>query len=381
MNGNRKIEDAQHRAWMEVDLAGLRRNYARVAKAVRPASVLCVVKAGAYGLGAEAFARTLAKCGAAAFGVATPEEAMEVKSLGLGLPVQILSAVMPEEIAPMVEAGVTLPVADLAAAKRISAAARKLKTKARVHFKLDTGMGRLGILAADAPRVIRAAWRLPNLDCEGIFSHCPVASDPADPFTKEQFARFRNVLADVARDGIKFRVVHVAASDAINFFPQAARRPFNRVRAGLDLHGCVNDAGIRALGLEQIFTFKARIAQVRRLPTGTTIGYGRTFRVAKPARIATLAAGYADGIPLALSNRGRVLVRGVPCPVVGRISMDYTTVDVSHVPGRVDMGDAVTLLGRDGGEAIPAAEWGDLKGTHPHDILTSISPRVVRIAR
>ena len=304
-----------------------------------------------------------------------------MRSFGLGLPVQILSAVLPDEMAPMVAAGVTLPVVDLASAKRIDSAARKLKTKARVHFKLDTGMGRLGIPHADAPSVIRAAWKLPHLDCEGVFSHCPVASDPSNPFTKEQFARFRAVLDDVARDGIRFRVVHVAASDAINFFPRAAKRPFNRVRAGLDLHGCFNAVGIRVLGLEQAFSFKVRIAQVRRLPAGTTIGYGRTFRLEKPARIATLAAGYADGIPLALSNRGRVLVRGASCPVVGRISMDYTTVDVSKVPGRLDAGDVVTLLGRDGRESISPAEWGELKGTHPHDILVSIAPRVVRTVK
>ena len=188
--------ELQRRVWVEVDLGKLRRNFSRIAAAVKPAKVLCVMKANAYGLGVLPCADALAKTDCAGFGVAEPFEALQLA--GRGKPVQILSSILPDEIEPMVAAGVVLPVIDLATAKRISAAARRLKTTAHVHFKLDTGMGRLGILLAEAPRVIRAAVKLPNLAFDGIFSHCPMAYDPANAFTEDQIDGFRVLLADLA---------------------------------------------------------------------------------------------------------------------------------------------------------------------------------------
>ena len=220
----------KRRVWVEINLGTLRKNFDRIAAAVRPARVLCVMKANAYGLGVEPYAAALAQTDCAGFGVAEPFEALQLVALQRTAPaprpVQILSSVLPDEIEPMVEAGVTLPVVDLPTAQRISAAAQKLKTTAKVHFKLDTGMGRLGILAPDAPRVIREVKRLPHLDCEGVFSHCPMAYDPSSTFTEDQIDLFTSILADVAKSGITFRVVHIAASDAINNFPRAAQPPF-----------------------------------------------------------------------------------------------------------------------------------------------------------
>ena len=201
--------ELKRRVWVEIDLDKLKSNYARIAAAVRPAKVLCVLKANAYGLGVMPYAQALAQTDCAGFGVAEPFEALQL--VGCGKPVQILSSILPDEIEPMVAAGVALPVIDLATAKLIDAAAKKLKTTAKVHFKLDTGMGRLGILAADAPRVIREVKRLKHLDCEGIFSHCPMAYEPSSPFTQDQIDLFLAILKDVALDGIRFRKVHIAA--------------------------------------------------------------------------------------------------------------------------------------------------------------------------
>ena len=369
----------QRRVWVEIDLDGLRANYRRIAAAVRPAKVLCVLKANAYGLGVEPYAAALAKADCVGFGVAEPHEAIQL--LPFGKPVQILSSVLPDEIEPMVAAGVILPVIDVPTAKLIDAAAKRVGRKAKVHFKLDTGMGRLGILAADAPRVIReVVTSCPHLDCEGIFSHCPTAYDPADEFANDQIALFKAILKDVAKDGITFRKIHIAASDAINNFPAAKRTPFNIVRTGINLHGSFDPNGRRALKVESVLTLKTRVAQVRLLPAGTTLGYGRTWCLAKPTWVATISAGYADGLPLALTNRGHVLINGAPCPVIGRISMDYTTVDVSKA-GDVKPGDEVIALGGKGKYAITPDDWASLKGTHAYDIICSFGNRVERVYR
>jgi len=372
------------RVRVEVDLGALVRNYRKIAAHVRPMKVLCVLKANAYGLGVGAYARALAEAGCTQYGVAEPYEAMELrktlarlKSPAGGFEVQILSSVLPDEIPAMVRAGVILPVTDVAEAKLISAASVKAKCAAKVHFKLDTGMGRLGILAKDALEIIRQVRQLPNLDCEGIFSHCPMAYDPKDPFTHRQVRLFKDIVSAAKREGIVFRKVHMAASDAINNFPETARAPFTQVRTGINLHGSFDPNGRRALKVEPVLTLKTRVAQVRELPAGTTLGYGRTWCLAAPTRIATISAGYADGLPLALTNRGHVLICGKVCPVVGRISMDYTTVDVSGVKG-VQPGDEVICFGRAGGHTITPDDWATLKGTHAYDIICSLGTRVER---
>ncbi len=373
----------KRRVWVEVDLSKLRRNYARIAAAVKPAKVLCVLKANAYGLGVGAYARALAGTDCAGFGVAEPFEALQLSEVLAEhdcprKPVQILSSILPDEIEPMVASGITLPVTDLASAKLINESARKLKTIAKVHFKLDTGMGRLGILAHDASRVIREVKRLKHLDCEGIFSHCPMAYDPANDFTDNQIDLFISILEAAAKSGIHFKTVHIAASDAVNNFPRAARRPFTHVRTGINLHGSFDPNGRRALKVESVLTLKTRVAQVRDLPPGTTLGYGRTWCLAERTKVATISAGYADGLPLALTNRGHVLINGRRCPVIGRISMDYTTVDVSHAPD-VKPGDEVVCLGSSGKYAVTPDDWGALKGTHAYEIICSLGNRVERV--
>ena len=372
----------RRRVRVEIDLGALVRNYRRIQAHVKPMRVLCVLKANAYGLGVGPYAEALAKAGCRDFGVAEPFEALELLSVlrrgRCAADVQILSSILPDEIAPMVKAGVILPVTDLATAKLISAAARRARTTARVHFKLDTGMGRLGILAKDALGTIRAVRALPALDCEGIFSHCPMAYDPKDPFTKRQVALFRSIVAACAKEGIAFRKVHMAASDAINNFPETARSPFTMVRTGINLHGSFDPNGRKALKVEPVLSLKTRVAQVRELPAGTTLGYGRTWCLAAPTKVATISAGYADGLPLALTNRGFVFIGGRRCKIIGRISMDYTTVDVSDVPD-VKPGDEVVCFGACGRDSITPDDWAELKGTHAYDVICSLGSRVQRV--
>ena len=370
------------------------RNYRKIAAHVKPAKVLCVLKANAYGLGVGAYAKALAGAGCNAFGVAEPFEALELlkvfSSSQFPVPhspfpsVQILSSILADEIAPMVKAGVILPVTDLETANLISKAAVKAKVTAKVHFKLDTGMGRLGIIADCRERIpatialMREVKMLPNLDCEGVFSHFPMAYDPSDPFTKKQIAIFKEVVAAAKRSGIHFKKVHIAASDAINNFPECAKAPFTYVRTGINLHGSFDPNGRRALKVESVLTLKTRVAQVRELPAGKTLGYGRTWCLREPTKVATISAGYADGLPLALTNRGKVIIGGRMCPVIGRISMDYTTVDVSNVPN-VKAGDEVICFGKSGKLSITPDDWAALKGTHAYDIICSLGNRVARV--
>ena len=379
----------KRRVQVEIDLGALVRNYRRIAAHVKPMDVLCVLKANAYGLGVAAYAQALAKAGCTQFGVAEPYEAVELIKVLKGVSgrrpaapveVQILSSVLPDEIPEMVKAGVILPITDLAEARLVSAAAVKVKVTAKVHVKLDTGMGRLGILADAALATIRAVKELPNLDVEGIFSHCPMAYEPKDPYTARQIRRFKAIVAACAKEGITFRKVHMAASDAINNFPETAKAPFTQVRTGINLHGSFDPYGRKALKVEPVLTLKTRVAQVRELPAGTTLGYGRTWCLAQPTKVATISAGYADGLPLALTNRGFVFIGGHRCKIIGRISMDYTTVDVSEVPD-VKAGDAVICFGRCGKDAITPDDWAALKGTHAYDIICSLGTRVERIVR
>jgi len=378
----------RRRVTVEIDLDTLVRNYRRIVAHVAPVKVLCVLKANAYGLGVAEYARALSEAGCENFGVAEPFEALELKKvLGRGrADVQILSSILPDEISEMVKAGVILPITDVETAKLVSAAAGKSRTTAKVHIKLDTGMGRLGVLATgeggveSALSTIRAVKKLPNLDCEGVFSHFPMAYEPKDPFTREQIALFKTILRLCAKEGIEFRKVHIAASDAINNFPETAKPPFTMVRTGINLHGSFDPNGLRALKLESALTLKTRVAQVRTLPAGTTLGYGRTWCINKPTKVATISAGYADGLPIALSNRGFVLIGGKRCRIIGRISMDYTTVDVSGVKS-VKAGDEVVCFGRSGRDAITPDDWAAIKGTHAYDIICSLGSRVQRCVR
>ena len=371
----------KRRVVVEIDLQALVRNYRKIAAHVKPMDVLCVLKANAYGLGVAAYAKALVEAGCTQFGVAEPYQALELLKVlkgRAGVEVQMLSSVLPDEIPEMVKAGVILPMTDLAEAKLVSAAAVKAKRTAKVHFKLDTGMGRLGILAKDALGTIRAVKALPGLDCEGIFSHCPMAYEPKDPFTAKQIKLFTSIVAACAKEGIRFKKVHMAASDAINNFPETAKAPFTLVRTGINLHGSFDPYGRKALKVEPVLTLKTRVAQVRELPAGTTLGYGRTWCLNAPAKVATISAGYADGLPLALTNRGFVFIGGRRCKIVGRISMDYTTVDVTDVPG-VKAGDEVICFGKCGRDAITPDDWAALKGTHAYDIICSLGTRVQRV--
>lgn len=363
------------RVWLEIDLDILRDNFRKIQEAVKPCSVMAVLKANAYGLGVMPIASALRQAGAASFGVAELKEALTL--VKLKLPVQILGNVIPAEIGEAVRHGIILPVNDFETAEMIDAEARAQGRRAECHFLIDTGMGRLGIPVRDAYEVIMRTLKLSNLDCTGIYSHFPVANRPDLDYTLKQLEKFRVLLDMLEQSGVSFTHVHIANSDAINNFPSTYSKPFNRVRSGINLYGAFDPEGRRSLHLEPVLSLKTRLVSRRRLPAGTSIGYGCTYSLQEDMLVGTIAAGYADGLPLGMSNRGYVLIRGRLCPVIGRLSMDYTTVGLGNVP-EAKPGDEVICVGGEGATAISLETLAQLKGTHAYEVLCSFGSRVER---
>ncbi len=368
-------QSAKGRAWIEVDLAKIRSNFEAVKKRAG-LPVMAVVKADSYGLGVQTIAPLLRDSGAAAFGVATMNEALEV--LPLGIPVQVLGNLLPEEVEQAVSSDIWCPAGSLESARLVSAEAVRQGKTVNIALSVDTGMGRLGMIAEDAFEEIMEINALPNIRLHGLYSHFSSASSPLDPYNQFQIERFKKLIARLAGAGVNFTNIHIAASDGLNNIEESRKAPFTLTRTGIDLYGYCDSATRTDMGLQTAVEFKSRIAAVRTLKAGDYVGYSRMHRLNKSQRVATISAGYADGIPLALTNRGYVIIRGVLCPVVGRISMDYTTVNVDNVP-EAALGDEVVFVGHQGAENIPLEDWASLKNTHAYELLCSVGRRVGRI--
>ncbi|MFA6566933.1 MAG: alanine racemase [Victivallales bacterium] len=366
----------KNRVWLEISLKTLRENFGNIKSFVSPCGVIAVLKANAYGLGVREIAKTLADAGAAGFGVAELNEALMLNDAGI--PVQILGGVLPEEIPSAVREGIILAVTDSEIARCISDEAVKQKRTAECQFLVDTGMGRLGILVSEAFDVIKNSVALPNLNFSGIYSHFPMAYMTGSEYTLNQVSQFLKLLDQLKSSGIVFKKIHMANSDAINNFPVTCKSPFNFVRTGINLHGSFDSQGQHVLNLKSILTLKTRLVSVRNLPAGMNLGYGGTYKLPVNMKVGIISAGYADGLPLALSNRGYVIIRGKPCHILGRISMDYTTVSLEQVQD-AERGDEVICLGGEGPLAITVESWAQIKGTHPYEIICSFGTRVNRI--
>lgn len=362
------------RVRLEVHLESIRRNFRQIRKSVKPAQVMAVLKANAYGLGAMPVAKALVDAGVDRLGVAEVKEAAELVRK-FKIPVQIVGGLLASEIPLCVRLGVVCPVPDVAIARALSTAARKQGRKVTVHIKVDTGMGRLGLPHFRAREDIRTILRLPGLVVEGIYSHFSNANNPKHGKTREQLDLFKGLLKDLSAEGHEFPLVHMANSDGINNFPGSY---FNLVRTGINLYGVFDLEGRKTYRLTPSLALKTSLIAKRLLPAGYTIGYGCTHTLFKETWVGTVPIGYADGVPLAASNSGRILIRGKACNIIGRISMDYLTVDLSACP-QSKVGDIVVLVGRSGGEEITIEDWARVKQTHPYDIICSLGNRVQRV--
>ena len=357
-----------YRCWAEIDRGALLHNLGIVRERIGKADVLAVVKANAYGHGLVGVAEAVAN-EVQFFGVANLEEAIALRTAGLPHPVMILGPAVPGERAAIVARKFIPTISAIEEAEAFDRIG-----PVSINFKVDTGMGRMGVPENESLVAFKKVSALPNLRVHSVSTHMPVSNEDAD-YTRGQLARFRKVLeqfrAEVPGD-YKAHVLQSAGTLAFN------DPPHEIVRAGVMLYGISPLPEFQKL-LRPAMTWKTRIALIRDMPAGHGISYGRTFITPRDMRVATLSAGYADGYPRHLSNRdAAVLVRGKRCPLLGRVTMDLMMIDVSPIKDAA-VGDEVVLMGRQGDEEISVTELADLADTITWEIITRIGTRVRRV--
>jgi alanine racemase len=363
--------------WVEVDLAAIADNVRRLCDIIGPdVDLLAVIKANAYGHGGVKVARTALNNGASVMGVACVSEAIALRRAGIRAPILVLGYTPAWQAREALLHDITVTLFSVDVARALSRAAEELDRKARCHVKVDTGMGRLGLQCHEVLDFLRGISSLPRLEIEGLFTHFSVAdSDPE--YTGWQLARFNEVLDEVSGSGIAFRHIHAANSAGLLTLPDAR---FNTVRAGIALFGLPPSLQVPLPdGFRPALTFKTQIAQVKTLPPGSYVSYGNTYQTQGYEQIAVIPVGYADGFRRAPHHWGEVLVRGQRAPIVGRVCMDQTMIDVTDIP-HVRQTDEVILIGRQGDEEITVDEVAARLGTINYEVVSEILARVPRVS-
>lgn len=366
-------------AWAEVDLSAIASNMKQLRRAAAPgARIMGVVKANAYGHGAVPVSNAVLRNGADYLGVAILDEARELRQAGITAPILILGYTPCEQAEEAVNLDITQTVYSWEGAHAISQAAVKLKKQAKIHIKVDTGMGRLGFPADESSvaEIIKAA-ALPGIAVEGIMTHFSVADTADKEYTYHQYALFSEVISQLRKRGFPDVIKHAANSAALIDLPGVH---LDMVRAGISVYGLYPSQEVQKgnLDLKPALSLKARVAYVKTVPADTSISYGRTFVTKGETRIATIPVGYADGYSRLLSNKAHALAHGARVPVIGIVCMDQLIIDISEVP-EVRVGDTVTLIGREGEQSVTADELADLIGTINYEIVCMISSRIPRL--
>jgi alanine racemase len=359
----------------EVDLGAIAHNVATLRDLVEPALLCAVVKADGYGHGAVHVGRAALDAGAAWLGVALVEEGTVLRDAGIVAPILLLSQPRGEDIGTAVALDLRVGVYTAAGIDAVADAARAQGMRARVHLKVDTGMNRVGADPADVLGLATKIARHPDLDLEGLWTHCAVADEPGNPFTGEQLDRFDAVAAELDRAGLMPPMRHAANTAAAIEHP---RGRYDLVRSGIGIYGLSPAPALDGrVDLRPALSLRAEVSMVKRVAAGESVSYGRRHRFERETVVATVPIGYADGVPRRLSAvGGEVLVGGRRCPIVGAVTMDQLMVDCGDDP--VAVGDEVVLIGRQGGEIVTAGEWAGLLDTIAYEIVCGIGPRVPR---
>ncbi len=371
------------RAWAEINLDSIAHNILCIREKIgKDTKLLTVIKADAYGHGYEEVAKTAIECGVDFFGVATCDEALQIRKSGFDVPVLILGTVEDDEYESLIGENISLTVFSRAMAETISEAAQKLGKTVRLHIKLDTGMSRIGYMAdeaADKAAVIDeiiGISRLKNIEIEGIFTHFSKADEPEEDFTHIQFKRFMDICGGVEERGLKIPLRHCCNSGGILHFPEYH---LDMVRSGIITYGCMPSDNTKTdVSLIPTMMLKSKVTDVKRIGPGVGISYGGTYETDAPADIATFGIGYADGYFRCLSNKGQVIIGGEIANVVGRVCMDQTMADVTHVKN-VKIGDEVILFGTDGNNTITVDSVAALAGTISYEVLSVVGRRIPRV--
>jgi alanine racemase len=361
---------------IEVDLAALVHNFKEIRKKVGAGcKIMAVVKANAYGHGAVPVASALARAGADWLGVASTEEGVELRESGLSLPILVMGGILEPELELLVAHQLSPVVYHPETLSLLEDAAAKSGVPIKIHVKVDTGMGRLGLSPDIAASFIQQIVQRGRLIVQGLMTHFAEADLEDQSYIQEQILHFRRVLKDLDERGIKIPLCHLANSAAILYHPTVH---FQMVRPGIALYGYAPGAKTSSdTGLKPCLKFSTRIVQVKRVPKGTGISYGRSFVTKRESLIASLPVGYSDGYSRRLSNKGQVIIHGNRAPIVGRVCMDMTMVDITEVP-QARIGDSVVLLGQQEDQTITADEMAQWLGTISYEVLSMLNPRIAR---
>lgn len=365
-------------AWAEIDLWALRANVAALTAHVAPATLLAVVKANAYGHGAVPVARAALEAGATRLGVALLEEAQELRDAGISAPILLMSEPHPSAATTTVALRVTPVVYTIAGVEALAKAVVELDAPRPfpVHLKIDTGMHRVGCAPANALGVAEAIAAFDELELAGVCTHLATADTPGSRRIVEQLETFRVTRRGLQAAGHDGGIVHIANTAAALTVPEARA---DMVRTGIGIYGIapVDQSGVV---IEPVLSLKARVSHVHDAPAGASVSYGDHYTTERSTRIATVPIGYADGVPRALGLQGgTVLIGGVRYPIAGVVTMDQLMVDCGDA--RVEVGDEVVLIGRQGESIITAAEWAAMMDTIPYEIVCGIGSRVPRRVR
>lgn len=362
-------------SWVEIDLEVLAKNIAALRSVLRPpTAIVFVVKDRAYGHGLEPIVRTAATCGVEWFGVVFPQEALSVRAVAPRAGILVLGVTMPDEVATLLQVGATAVVVDVGHGRALSEAAVKAGGVLPVHLKIDTGMGRLGVLWESAVGAFAELEKMPGLRVEGLCTHLASVELRKPSSGALQMERFQQAARMIETMAARRLFKHVSSSRAILYHDQW---DLDAVRPGISLYGYGSGELHMRYRTQPLLQWKAVVVQVKDVPANYPIGYYGTYVTPAPTRIAVVGAGYADGYHRALSNKGFVLIRGRRCRVIGRVSMNWITVDLGP-DGEGARGDEAVLIGRQGESAIWADELARLARTIPYELLTSINPQLER---
>jgi alanine racemase len=360
--------------WAEIDVAAFERNVAAIASRLPPGTrLIAMLKADAYGHGAIELARRCSASHVGMIGVALVEEALELRRHGIVLPILVVGPLNETQVRAALDHGITLGVPGPEELAIVAEVARERDVA--IHLKLDSGMGRMGVMEGELESVAELIRSAPRLSVQALYTHFANSGDRDDPFTDAQLARFEKLVAMLRAAGIEAQEQHAANSGATF----RAITPGQYARTGIALFGA-EPLDRDPFRLEPVMRWRTAIARLKEVPAGHAIGYGMTFHTSRASRIATLPVGYADGYSRGLSNRAEVLVRGRRAPVVGRVSMDLVTIDVTDIPG-VTLWDEVILLGRQGDDEIRAEELAAKLDTISYEVFCNVSARVPRVYR
>jgi len=369
-------DDQKYRSWVEVDLDNFTRNWSEMKRLVGPdVRILQVVKADAYGHGAIEISNVALKNGAALLGIANADEGVQLRVSNITAPILILSPSTGSEIDEIIKYNLMPSVSDISFARELQKKSKKTDTRTTIHIEVDTGMGRGGTIQQEAFKMIEEVLAFPNITIKGIFTHLS-SSETMDAYNTMQWELFKELLDKLEKHQIRIPVKHMANSGAILNYPLFH---LDMVRPGLMSYGIYpGPETIAKADLAPVMSFKTRVVLIKEFPKGYSIGYGRSYITGKPTKIATIPVGYGDGYGRILSNQSEALVGGKRAPVVGNISMDMCTIDVSHVDN-CRIGDEVVLMGGQGHEYISADEIAGKVQTISYEILCALGKRAPRV--